>query len=225
MGNSDKDALREYVPGIYRAVGRVQLAGPFTTRGAMHVVRAEDALVLIDPFRLSSEDLEKLEAIGRPTHVIICGPTHVRHTAFYRDRYGVRVMTNRKLLSKIEIGIDAFFEEDEMLPGGLKTIEMSGTFLGETALLHEADGVLIMGDPIFNLQDEDLDLPMKLAKPFGQIPMGLSTMPKFVMADKALAAESYRKLLDYPFDKIFMSHGQPVLSDGKEKLRTLVASL
>lgn len=192
-------------------------------QAAMHVVKTEDALILVDPCRLPESDLKTLENLGAPTHIIITCGNHVRHTDYYRDRYQIPVQANRKLMSKIETSVDTFFDDGETLSGGLKAIEMPGMSLGETILLHPGgDGALIAGDAIFNYQKGDFALPMKLFSAVGMLPKGLSPMPGFAMENKEEAAKSSRKLLDYDFDAIFVSHGSPFLSGAKAKWQEIV---
>ena len=220
------DALKEQMPGIYRAVGKVPMNSLVSMYAAMHVVKAEDALMLVDPCRLPESDLKTLEGLGAPTHVMVTNGNHERHAEFYRSRYNAKVMTNRKLMSKLKVGIDGFFEDGETLPGGLLAIEMPGLVAGETILLHPGGkGALVVGDAIFNYHREDFAAPMKLFNAFGMLPEGLNPMPSFGMEDKAEAAKSYRRLLDFDFDAIFVSHGSPYLSGAKEKWREVVASL
>jgi|GEM_PF-2401685 len=220
------EALQERLPGIYRAVGKVPINGPINMQAAMHVVKAEDALIMVDPCRLPESDLNMLEDLGNPTHLIITNGNHVRHTDFYRDRYQLSVLTSRKLMAKIETSVDTFFDDGETLPGGLTAIGMPGMSLGETILLHPGgDGALIVGDAIFNYQKGDFALPMKLFSAIGMLPKGLSPMPGFAMENKAEAANSCRKLLNYTFDAIFVSHGSPLLSDAKARWQEVVDAL
>ncbi|MBT4136450.1 MAG: hypothetical protein HOE48_00985, partial [Candidatus Latescibacteria bacterium] len=73
------EALTERLPGIYRAVGPIPLGGPMSMNAAMHVIRAVDAVVLVDPFRLPESDLKTIEDLGGPTHIILTCGNHVRH--------------------------------------------------------------------------------------------------------------------------------------------------
>lgn len=221
------EALKEHVPGIYRAVGKVPMSSILSMYAAMHVVKAADAVVLIDPCRLPESDLKTLEGLGKPTHVIITCGNHVRHAEFYRERYQVRVMANRKLMSKIGIGVDDFFEEGHQLPGGLTAIDMPGVSTGETILLYgQQGGALIAGDAIFNYATKAEFAPaMKVFNMMGMLPLGLNTEPSFAMENKEEATKSYRKLLNYDFDKIFVSHGSPYLSGAKAKWQEVVATL
>jgi len=220
------ESVRECFPGVYRVAGRVSIVGPVKANGCMYVVKDEGAVALIDPIRLKSRDQAVVDAIGTPTDAIILGPNHERDTAYYQERFGVRVWANGKLFTRIGIGVNTFYEPDDELPAGLVAYDMPGTFKGETVLHHPPNGgVLLVGDAIFNLQDEDLNAGLKMVSPLGLVPKGPRTMPRFLMDDPALAKESYRKLLACEFEGILVSHGQPILSDARTVLESLISSL
>ena len=192
-------------------------------QAAMHVLKGESTLILVDPCQLPESDLKTLEGLGVPTHVIITNGNHERHTQFYRDRYNLSVLANRTLLSKIETAVDQFFSEGDQLPGGLSCIDMPGMGPGEMVLLHPGgNGSLIVGDAIFNYQPGDYPLSLKLLSCLGMMPRGLSPMPSVGMEDKKEAAKSCRKLLDYTFDAIFVTHGSPILTGAKDKWKDVI---
>ncbi len=194
--------------------------GPFRVPGSMHLIKTDDAVILIDPFYQAN--LAEMEALGTPTHVVICGTNHVRDAAFYRKQYGAQICAHRDLMSKIEVGVDLFFQPGDTLLGLFQTIDMLGTFRGETALLYNLGdrNVLIVGDAFFNLQPEDFIVPgMKLVGFRAE----LNTMPRAFIRKRGF--DSYRKILDHDFDALIVSHGAPILSGAKEQVRKLVQSL
>lgn len=220
------EALTEKLPGIYRAIGPIPIGGPMCMNVAMHIFRANDAVVLVDPCILPESDLKMIEDLGGPTHIILTCGNHVRDADFYRVRYQAPILANRALMSKIETGVDTFFNGGDELPGGVLAIDMLGMSPGETVLLHSVGaGALVVGDAIFNYQPGDFSIPLKMASVLGMVPNGLSPMPSFIMEDKKKAADSCRKLVDYDFDAIFVSHGSPVLSGAKTEWASVVQGL
>jgi glyoxylase-like metal-dependent hydrolase (beta-lactamase superfamily II) len=211
--------MKELLPNVYQAT---TLLTPLKLISAMHIIKVEEELILIDPFTLPESETEELEALGKPTVILIAGANHARDSESYREKYGAKILAHPEAVPKLGIAVDDTFGGGETLSGGLTTIEMPGTTLGETIFRHEPDGgILLVGDSLMNLQPEQRGFLMKLAK----FPVGLGVMPKWVMEDKKRAPESYRKLLDYDFDKIFVSHGEPVLSNGKGQLEKVIAGL
>ena len=221
--------MKELLPNIYQATTRIKIVGPFKALAAMHLIKSDEEIILIDPFELPESETATLEALGTPTLILIAGIFHVRDAEAYRKRYGAKILANREAISKLGIAVDDAFGDGETLPGGLTTIEMPGTIRGETIFLisergdkrsprseinDQASGTLIIGDALLNLQPGERSLFQRLVG----APENLSPMTKLFIKDKKLAAESYRKLLDHDFDRILVSHGPPILSGAKEQL-------
>lgn len=210
--------MRELLPNIHQATIMLKV-GPTKVPAAMHIVKSDDEVILIDPFALPESETEALEALGKPTLILIAGENHVRQSEDYRERYGAKILANREGVPKLGIAVDDTFGDGETLPGGLTTIGMPGTMAGETIFrLEQGGGVLVVGDAIVNFQPDQRGFVMRLLG----FSSGLGTMPKLFMKDKKLAAASYQKLLDYDFDQLFVSHGPPILSGAKVMLRAVL---
>ncbi|MCH8296394.1 hypothetical protein IH992_35385 [Candidatus Poribacteria bacterium] len=213
--------MKELLPNIYQAT-TILKAGPVKIISAMHIITGGDEIVVIDPFTLSETETEALEALGKPTHILITGGMHVRDAEIYREQYGAKILANREAVPKLGIPVDDAFGDGETLPGGLGVIEMSGVSSGETIFRHnQGEGTLIVGDALMNFQPSDRGFLMRLLG-FAE---NLGTTPKLFMKDKKLAGQSYRKLLDHEFDSILVSHGPPILQDGKIQLEKVVEAL
>ena len=207
--------MKELLPNIYQATTALKV-GPTKIPGAMHLIKTDEEVLLIDPFVLPDPEAQALEALGKPTLILITGAWHVRDAEFYRKRYGASILASREAVPKLGIAVDDAFGDGETLPGGLTTIGMPGTMIGETIFRQEREGgVLIVGDALMNLSLGERALIMRLLG----FRSNLGTMPKLFMKDKKHAAESYQKLLDYDFDHLLVSHGSPILSGAKEQLR------
>jgi len=216
----------EELSSIYRAETQIQIAGPLKIPGGMYAIKEGEEVVLIDPFELPQSEKKALEALGKPALILISGWLHVRDAEAYRKRYGARILANRQAAPKIEIAVDDTFGDGERLPGGLTTIEMPGTLPGETIFWREeGKGALIVGDALWNLHLSECGLLLGTFMRLVGWPEGFGTMPKLFMADEKRAAESFQKLLDYDFDQILVSHGQPVRSGAKGLLRVVIENL
>lgn len=208
--------MKELLSNIYQATTQLT---PLKIVSAMHIVKAGEEVVLIDPFALPESETQELEALGTPTHILIAGANHVRDSEAYRERYSAKILAHPEAVPKLGIAVDGTFGDGETVPGGLTTIEMPGCSAGETILLCEQDGgTLIVADALMNFQPNQRGLIMRI---FG-FPNGLGIMPKIAMRDKQRAPASYQKLLNYEFEQIFVSHGEPILSGAKEMLRTVI---
>ena len=91
-------------------------------------------------------------------------------------------------------------------PKGFSSIPLPGAGEGETGFFHNPTGSLVVGDALVNLA-----------------PHGLMLLPDKYCTDSLLLKKSLRRLLDLPVRRIFFAHGDPILQDGIERIRKLIA--
>ena len=91
-------------------------------------------------------------------------------------------------------------------PRGFASIPLPGGGGDETAFFHGATGTLVVGDALINLT-----------------PHGLMPLTDRYCTDSLLLKKSLRALLDLPVRRIFFAHGDPILQDGLERIRRLLA--
>ncbi len=108
----------------------------------------------------------------------------------------------------IELNDNQFFTKD------LQVIHLKGHTKGNLCLLFQ-ESVLLVGDSVMgkNLLNPILG-PEEINPP----------MPNASM-DQDMAVNNLSKLLDYNFQVILPSHGEPILDHGKEKLRSFIDSI
>lgn len=95
---------------------------------------------------------------------------------------------------------------DGGMVAGFRTVPTPGHTLGHVSLLRDADGLLFTADA------------------FGCLPLKVRVgVRKAFCTDPALAKRSASDLLAEPFETVVFSHGKPVRSGAKEKLRRVVA--
>lgn len=211
----------EKIAGIYRISLDLPFPGVPDTRlpAAMHALPTADGPVLVDPFILEGPQATALEALGTPSHILITNQNHARDAEAYRTRYGARILAHAELDGYFPFSLDGSFADGETLPGDLTAVHLPGTFRGETALYHAAEGgSYVLGDALINIDLERYGLPGTLMGVVGW-PQGLGTMPRLLMLDEETALASYERLYRHDFSRLLMSHGDPVRQDGPHALR------
>jgi len=175
--------------------------------------RAAGVLALIDPLRMTDEEASELEAMRRPTHILLTCEYHVREALVFRNKWGCRILANRLEAHWYEIDLDEYFEDSQLLWDRIEPVYVPGVTFQETAFLVRGDGgTLIVGDLVaggrrdLGIQDEDLAL------------IG----PQFV-GDLRRARAALRKLLDLDFQVLCFAHGTPVREDPKRKLEAYLS--
>jgi hypothetical protein len=196
-------ALTELRPGLYRWEARHPDADPSPDPGSPAdwgpdvgsvASAADDALLFVDPLVPENrpdlrEALDRLvESHGRPVLILTTLQFHRRSRVELARRYGASTSRAKK-----------------SLPAGVEAIQIKGA--GETMVWLRKHRALIPGDRL--LGDDRGGLRLCPDSWLRYLPSG--------MGQRELR-EALRPLLDLPVEMVLVSHGEPVLSGGREAL-------
>jgi hypothetical protein len=178
--------------------------------GSVSVQRGGD-LVLIDPL-LSDEQLERLAPPKDVSlHVLPTIHYHARSAAEIVARYpGTRVWAHAPDATPIRrrTPVTDTFHPADPLPGGLQAhVARPRT---EVVLWDPAAAALIPGDVLLGAEDG-----------------GLRMCPAWWLPQSATIAQLREKLeplLELPVEMVLVSHGEPVLADGRDALARALAA-
>lgn len=174
-----------------------------------------------------------LEAIGRPSWILVPNALHYSDADWYGERYpSARILVpaaaRAKLFEKIR-RIDGSLDEDwpEALRGELAVVPLAGTRIGEVACVHGPSRTLVLTDAVFHYRERDLPwlarAIMRLNGAYDRFgPSRIFT--SFVVSDRDALQASIETLLDHDFDRVVMSHGRVLETGGKEAMRAAFAS-
>ncbi len=173
---------------------------------------AADGIVLVDPlvppesgerfWRALDKDVER---IGGELHVLVTVFWHVRSTAAMVARYSARVWapsTARAAVERRSGVVTDVFRPGDALPGGIEAFRSARRT--EVVFWIPEHHALVPGDVL--LGDEG---------------GGVRMCPESWLPEKTghrELAESLRPLLDLPVERILVSHGKPVLENGRRAL-------
>ena len=166
---------------------------------------AADATVLIDPLVPAVEEAEFWQALDRdverthPVVVLLTAPWHERSTKAVVDRYGATVWLHKDGRSRLSLP-----SYSEALPAGVEIFVPDGMSEGQVAFFIRPHGALVV------------------AEFFMGVDGGLRVRPS-PDADRDSFDESLRRLLDLPIAHVLVSHGEPVLHDGRAKIEEALA--
>jgi glyoxylase-like metal-dependent hydrolase (beta-lactamase superfamily II) len=195
--------LQEVAPGLYRWTARHPDAEPDASPGSPAdwgpdvgsvAYAAPDALVLVDP--LVPQDRQDLRAaldelvqrVGRRVAILTTLGFHRRS----RDELAARYQASTSRAKR-------------MLPAGVETIPIRGA--GETMVWIPEHRALIPGDRL--LGDDRGGLRLCPESWLRYLPSKMS---------QVALREALRPLLDLPVELVLVSHGEPVLRDGRNAL-------
>jgi len=216
--------------GLFVVEGRWKRS-PFERK--MTVFRLSTGEVAVhSPIAMDEAGMTALEAVGRPSWILIPNTGHCSDAGWYADRYpAARVLVPAaarvKLFEKVR-RIDGSLDEDwpESLHGELAVIPLNGTRIGEIAFVHGPSRTLVLTDAVFNYRDGDLPW---LARTFMRLNRGYDRFgptrifTSFFIRDREAFLASIDALLEYDFDRVIMSHGRVLDSGGKSAVRDAFA--
>ena len=157
-------------------------------------VESGGEILLLDPLAPSESAAEVWKRLDArpPTAVVVLKPDHVRDVDLFVLRYGARAFGPRLFFREDIPKTDlTFIEPGSQLPGGLVAL-YDGRGRNETPVWLPEQRALVFADA--------------LTAPGGELRVWASPSHK----ERALPA--LRALLDLPFERVIVSHGEPLHS-------------
>ncbi|HEX3290757.1 MAG TPA: MBL fold metallo-hydrolase [Gaiella sp.] len=199
--------LRELRPGLWRwtafhpewreDVGSVAYDGA-------------DELVLVDPLLPSDDVLDELVArVGKPLAILVTVYWHTRSAEVLARRHHARVLApsgGRAAVRRRAPSTEPFRPGD-VLPGGVEAISTARA--NEVVYWIPVHRAVVPGDVLLGAKEGGIRMC-----PRGWLPEG-RTLDEL--------AGSLRPLLDLPVSRVLVSHGEPVLRNGRAALARALA--
>lgn len=205
----------ELAPGLWRWTGHHE---EWKEEVGCVYYESDDGAVLIDPlvppedaarfWRALDRDVERLRA---PVHVLVTVFWHARSTAAMVERYDARVWaptTSRAAVARRAGVVTDAFRPGDRLPGAIEAFRTARTT--ELVFWIPKHRAIVPGDVL--LGDGRGGIRMC---PESWLPRGKG---------HAELAESLQPLLELPVERVLLSHGEPVLKDGRRWLAAALAS-
>jgi hypothetical protein len=197
--------VQEIAPGVWHWTARHEHIHAYVSSYHLAAER-----VVIDPM-IPPEGIGWFEGHGAPEHVLLSNRHHDRDAWRLRDAFGADVHCVRSGLHELEgRGPVEAFDFGDVLPGGVRALEVGAICPDETALHIPAHSALVCADGVVRWE------------PGG----GLAFVPDDLMDEpqrtRAGLTAAYRALLELDFDLLLLAHGAPVVGGGREALRAFV---
>jgi glyoxylase-like metal-dependent hydrolase (beta-lactamase superfamily II) len=166
-------------------------------------VDTPDGLVLIDPLDPPAE-------LSSPKHVLVTVYWHARATSGLKARVWAPKRSQRPLLNR---GVEAEDIAGANLPGGILAIPTARS--GEAVYWLPKHRAVVVGDVLLGAgaKPRATDDPLRLCP---ERWMGKTTHEEL--------RTSLRPLLDLPVDHVLVSHGKPVVENGKRELARVLSA-
>lgn len=222
--------MRELARDVYEATGRLKLMPGWFFPVRTTLIRLEDGSLWVhSPIALSEELARAVDALGTITTLVAPSLVHHLFIADWKSRWpDARVIGPPGLKKKRpDLTLDATLSGDASLWPGLLQVRLEGVpAVQETVFAHLASRTLICTDLIFNLHENNVEgwlspWMFRLVNAYGR--PSQSRLVRWVTKDRARAGQSVRRMLDLPFDRLVMAHGDVIEHDGKAVLASACA--
>jgi glyoxylase-like metal-dependent hydrolase (beta-lactamase superfamily II) len=186
----------------------------------MTVVRlSSGGLLLHSPVAPTPALVDEVKALG-PVELIV-GPC-VMHTTFLRpwhalhERASLHVAPRTKKRLPAFDGVRELDDAAPIAPNDLEQVHMDGHSNHETLFLHRASRTLIATDLVYNLSKRQ-GFVERMWFGLGGVknPLGVTRYSKKAVRKRDVFAERMQRVLAWDFDRVIMSHGDVVETDGK----------
>jgi hypothetical protein len=225
------DDLQALAPGVWTVTGTL----PFPLKRVMTVVKLSDgSLLLHSVIALSDAGLAQLDALGKPSIILVPHGGHRLDAPFYKQRYPeARVVAPAAARAKIEeiVKVDATAEE-ALPPLGVRLHACDGFKNNELAYELDTPGgkVLVMSDAVANRDPVPGFRGWLLAGIAGGPKNRRLSVPRIVrmmfVGDKKIARASIEKLAAIPDVKLLtVAHGRAVTDGVSAALKEAAAML
>jgi glyoxylase-like metal-dependent hydrolase (beta-lactamase superfamily II) len=206
--------ITEPVPGLWRWTARHPEwhPGDWGSAVASFAVDAGDAALLIDPL-IPAEDAEnvlaRLDALAdRPVAILITIPYHTRSAEPLRERYGATIHGHPAVKKRLRKTTGfSVIEPGAELPGGARAFTIGKPRRYETPVHLPSHRALALGDAIVTTPEGELRI----------------WHHERVDAERArwyreVFAPTAAPLRELDLERILVTHGEPILRDGRAAL-------
>ncbi|MEL6544533.1 MAG: hypothetical protein AAFQ82_07890 [Myxococcota bacterium] len=216
-------ALEQVSEDIWVVPGEVKLMpGAFLPARAT-VIRLEDGLWVHSPVRLQEEDAAQIDTLGAVKTLVAPNNLHHLFIKRWQERWPEAKMVGARGLKKkrADLEFDGTLDEDVQWPA-IESLFVGGApAWGETVFFHSSSQTLVCTDLLFNLGAHNTrgwltPWVLRMAGAWHK-PMQ-SRLVRTVVKDRPRAGAAVKRILDWPFERIIMAHGDVVEADARQTL-------
>jgi len=220
--------LEKLADNLYTVVGKLRMPLAETSRRMTIVRLAGDRLAIYSAIALDEPRMAELEALGRPTFLIVPSAIHRIDAGPWKARYpDLEVIAPEGAVEKIGEVVPIDATQENLGDARVQVFAVPGTKARELAMtvITETGKTLVLNDLIFNMPAYDgiVRFGLKLLG-FGP---GHPHMPKLVkmklVADDAQVRDQLRAWAADGYERILVAHGAPI-ENPRETLLELAAA-
>lgn len=218
--------LREFVPGQVRLAEMPFSRLGFDVGARMTVIPLTDGSLFIhSPIALTPEMKREVDALGPVRHLVAPSGMHSMHLAEWVDAYpDAQPYVAPALRDKVKLTRKPELLSDAVPAAWADVIEQTtvrgSSLYDEVDFFHRPSRTLILTDLCFNIPENSSWSTRAWAAGLGVLGH-LSSSRSFIitMRDRPAARGTIERILEWDFDGVIISHGEPVPRDGKASFR------
>ncbi len=223
--------LSQVDEGILTVVGEIHMPLMDLPRRMTVVRLADSRLVIYSAIALDADEMDALEAYGRPAYLVVPSDKHRLDAKIWKDRYPeIRVVTPEGAWAKVDEIVEVDTADPRFDDPGVQFMTVAGTRGREAALLVQTPSgtTLVLNDVVGNIRDAAgfggwLLQIAGFAGPEAQIP---KVVKMAIIEDKnALRAQLLQWSEIESLRCILVSHGSAIDENPRQALRDLAGSL
>ncbi len=171
--------------------------------------------VLIDPLPLSVDEIQQIDRLGTPTHLMLTCAYHERSLTEFKRKWDCQVLVHENQVDEVKFTFDDTFADRDILWDLLEVVRVPNVRHREEVCfyLKNHKGALIIGDLLSGGRKDS-------GIPDGKV--GFNAPEYLVDLDKARLSLSV--LLNFEFNLMCFGHGSPVVCDAKDVLKHFIES-
>lgn len=169
-----------------------------------YAVQTPEGLLIVDPPEANEAIFETIDALGKPTLVVITNRDHERCAEAFHQRYQIPVTAPALDAPLLERSPEQTYQAGDLLAGVLQVLHLpEQKSPGESALYHVQNHWLLLGDAL-------------IGHPAGSLSMLLPEK----YTDAAAARQGLQRLLHVsPLSAILTGDGEPILATPFDRLQ------
>jgi hypothetical protein len=220
------ETLKSFAPQIWLKNYPVQYSG-CRFPGLMTVVQLSDNRVLIhSPCTINPQLKSEIEGLGSVGFILAPGNYHHLHVpscqaAFPTAQTYICPGIQKKRPDLVFDGVLGDTAEPGWKPDFEQVVVQGCRFMWEVAFFHRSSQTLILVDLVENMGDATAGTNWVL-RFFWKYVFKMWNVPKpapeyqLGWKDKSAARESLERILSWPFEKVIMAHGEPIVERAKD---------
>jgi hypothetical protein len=212
----------EIAPGVWSLERRLRMpGGPLLPSRATVIRLPTGGLLVVSPPPVEAGGLEALDALGTIAEVLVPNSFHYLNAPDFLARYPSATL---RVVPGLHERVPSLPRGEVLAAapaswGGAMEHLVLGPVRGiaEAALFHRPSATLILTDLAFNM--------VHFASAFERFAWRLSGVPAgfgpsrtgriFLLKDRSVAAPFLARVLEWPFERVLVAHGEPLSDDAK----------